>query len=278
MKKPAALMIGIMLFAASAFARTDVRAEDILRSIDAGQVVEYVGVKIVGDLDLTSIRDREPAEGSWSFFGLGREYVYHVRSPLIFRDCIFDGDVIGYRQDSWGNQAHIVLFHENVIFQQCEFRRASAFKYSKFFAGADFRNSVFHEEALFKYAHFSAYTSFVGSKFSGSANFKYAHFSTEARFADCAFSDDANFKYTNFSDAVDFTGSIFHHEADFKYTRFPQGASFVNAIFRGGANFKYARFSEPSDFEGMRIEASADFKYTKLEGRPFAPPMYNNIN
>ena len=53
MKKYAPIMIIFMLLTVLAFAQCRVKAEDILRSIDEGQVVEYTGVEIIGDLDIT---------------------------------------------------------------------------------------------------------------------------------------------------------------------------------------------------------------------------------
>lgn len=264
-------MIIFMLLTVSAFAQSRVKAEDILTSIDEGQVVEYTGVEIIGDLDITSIKDGTQDTGFWRFFGFSRDSRYHVRIPLIFRDCIFRGDVIAYRHDRWNRTTHNVSFHENVSFHGCEFMGRSAFKYAEFSRLAHFGNTTFHQEALFKYAEFLAEASFAGSNFSNGANFKYAKFSTEVSFADSTFADEADFKYTKFAETVDFTQVKFRDDANFKYTKFPRGVSFRNSIFQGDADFKYTDFFEPFDFEGMEFQDSADFKYTKLEGKPFAP-------
>ena len=192
MKNSAAFMFICVFPALSAFAQSRVNAEDILKSIDEGRVVEYTGVEIIGDLDLTSIVDSARDTSFWPFFGFGKESLYHVQSPLIFRDCIFRGDVIAYRHDRWSRTTHNVSFHENVSFHGCEFRGKSAFKYSKFYRMADFRKATYRKEALFKYADFFARANFSSSSFSNGANFKYAEFSTEVSFADSTFSNKAN--------------------------------------------------------------------------------------
>ncbi len=276
MKKFAPMIFAILLLAVSAFAQSRVKAEDILRSINEGRVVEYAGIEIIGDLDMTSIQDGAQDTGFWRFFGFSRDSRYHVRIPLIFRDCIFRGDVIAYRHDRLGRAAYNVSFHENVSFHGCEFMGKSAFKYAEFYRLADFTNATYHQEALFKYAEFFAEASFAGSNFFNGADFKYAKFSTETSFADSTFADEADFKYTRFPEAVDFTRVTFRDDVNFKYAKFPRGVSFRNSVFQGDADFKYTDFFEPFDFEGTEFQDSADFKYTKLEGKPFAPSVLNS--
>lgn len=264
MKKHVPILLVFVLFAAPAFAQSFINAKDILKSLNEGKAIEYTGVEIIGNLDLTSIQD-------FGSSGFGKDAWHHVRSPLIFKDCIFTGDVIAYRNSSWGWAAHNVAFHENVSFHGCEFRGKSAFKYSKFYRMADFRKATYRKEALFKYADFFAQAIFSGSNFSNGANFKYAEFSTEVSFAASTFSNKADFKYTDFSGFVDFTRAKFHQSADFKYTEFPRGVCYRDCVFHGDANFKYTKFFEPFDFDGIAFENSADFKYAKLEGNHFVP-------
>ena len=254
MKKSAAIMFIFLLLSAAAFAQSQVNATDILRSIDEGKAVEYRGVEIVGDLDLTTIQDRVPDKDNRRSRNSTQVYWYHVRSPLTFVDCTFKGDVIAYYHDDRKNETHNAVFHEDVSFQGCEFRGKSAFKYSKFHKDADFTKTAYQKEALFKYTEFSTEVSFAGS----------------------TFAEDANFKYTEFPKNVDFKDAEFHDLANFKYTEFPRGVSFKNAIFRGDANFKYTKFSEPFDFEGTEFEDSVDFKYTKLEGKSFTLYLLKN--
>jgi len=254
MKKSAAVILVFMLLSVSALAQTRVNAQDILKSIDEGKAVNYRSVVVVGDLDLTSIQDKEADKNNDRSRNSTKTFWYHVRSPLSFVDCTFKDDVIAYFHDERKNETHNAVFHEDVRFQGCEFQGKSAFKYSKFHKGADFTNTVYRKEALFKYTEFS----------------------TDISFADSIFSNDANFKYTTFPRRVDFSNVEFHHVANFKYTEFPQGVSFRNAVFKGDSDFKYAKFYEPFDFEGTEFEDSVDFKYTKLEGKSFTLYLLKN--
>lgn len=236
-----------MLVAVSAFAQSRVNAKDILKDIDSGKAINIRGAEIVGDLDLTSIQDKEPDKDNKRSRHNTQVFWYHVRTPLSFVDCTFRDDVIAYYHDEDKNETHNAVFHADVSFQGCAFQGISAFKYSKFHEGADFTKTSYHKEALFKYTKFSTGVSFAGSQF--------IH--------------DANFKYTEFPGKVDFANVKFHDLANFKYTKFPKGVSFRNAIFQGDSIFKYTKFYEPFDFEGTEFEDSVDFKYTKLEGKSF---------
>jgi uncharacterized protein YjbI with pentapeptide repeats len=254
MKKISAIILTFMLFSVSAFAQSRVDAKDILKSIDDGKAVSYRGAEIVGDLNLTSIQDREPDKNNKSSRNSTKVFWYHVRSPLNFVDCTFKDDVIAYYSDDKKNETHNAVFHDDVSFQGCEFQGISAFKYSKFHEGADFAKTSYSKEALFKYTEFSS----------------------EVSFADSIFSNDANFKYTKFPQKVDFSNAKFQDVAEFKYTKFPEGVSFKNAVFQGDAVFKYSKFYEPFDFEGTEFEDSVDFKYTKLEGESFTKYLLKN--
>jgi hypothetical protein len=254
MKKSSVIILAFLFLAGSAFGQTRIDAKVILRSIDEGKAVNYKGVEIVGDLDLTSIQDKEADKDNERSRNSTKIFWYHVRSPLSFVDCVFKDDVIAYYHDDWKNETHNAVFHADVNFQGCEFQGESAFKYSKFDQEADFMRTTYHEEALFKYTEFS----------------------TEVSFANSHFSNDANFKYTKFPQKTDFSRVEFQDDANFKYTEFPNGVSFKNAVFQGDADFKYAKFYEPFDFEDTQFEDSVDFKYTKLEGKSFTLYLLKN--
>jgi hypothetical protein len=254
MKKLSAIVLVFMLFSVSAFAQSRVDAKDILKSIDEGKAVNFRGVEIVGDLDLTKIQDKVPDKKNKRSRNSTEVFWYHVRTPLNFVDCTFKDDVIAYYHDDYKKETHNAVFHADVSFEGCEFQGMSEFKYSKFHKGADFTKTAYHEEALFKYSEFS----------------------TEVSFANSVFSDDANFKYTTFPEKVDFGNVKFEDLANFKYTKFPRGVSFKNSIFEDNANFKYTKFYEPFDFDGTEFGDDFDFKYTKLEGKPFIKYLLKN--
>jgi hypothetical protein len=254
MKKTTAIILAGLFLSISALAQSRIDAKDILKSIDDGKAVEYRDVRVVGDLDLTKLKDMIPDKDNKRSRNSTKTFWYHVRSPLNFVDCIFEDDVIAYFHDDHKNETHNAIFHADAVFTGCEFRGKSAFKYSTFHGEAAFSKAKFSKEALFKYTKFKTEVSFAGS----------------------TFGNDANFKYTEFPKSADFSGSDFQDLANFKYTEFPRGVSFRNVVFQGDANFKYTKFSEPFDFEGTEFEDDVDFKYTKLEGKSFTLYLLKN--
>ena len=272
MKKRGFLFI-LVLIPVLVRSQSRVEAGDILRMIDKGDPVRFENVEIIGDLDFTRVEEITRDKRGDSGFGvsLGRRsntivirrgervserrsrgsttlYYCHVRSPIVFRRCVFLGNVLGYVHDDWENATYNAVFHDDVDFSGCEFREKSEFKYSRFLSDVDFQNTLFNEEALFKYTVFT----------------------TDVHFTRAKFHHDANFKYTNFPEEAFFDDALFRREANFKYTEFPEGVSFENAVFRRDAIFGYTDFSTPVNFEGAEFEDDVDVRYAKIDGRPFA--------
>jgi len=241
----------LLLIPSLTFAKSQVKASQIIDQINAGKTVQYKDAEIVGDLDFTSIKDVTLDEKSkknriWSK-GSTLTYWCHVRSPVSFINCVFKGDVLAYVHDDDENETYNAIFYEDVDFQGCDFQDKSAFKYVEFRSDASFKNTQYHKEALFKYTKFSSDVSFSGSSFYG----------------------DANFKYTKFPEPVYFDKTTFQRYANFKYAKFPEGVTFENTQFKGDADFKYTKFYEPVNFDGVVFGDDVDFKYTKIEGKSF---------
>ncbi len=255
------VMAVIMLSPATVLAQKTVKAEDILRDINAGKTVKYSNVTITGDLLLTDLDNLEPEMSSSRsyrdsdrdfgsrWFGRVRTRTYwsHVKASISFKDCVFEGSVLAYLRDDYENTVYNVVFHDDVSFEGCEFKNESAFKYVKFLKKANFTGASFSEEALFKYTDFSS----------------------GADFAKAEFKDDATFKYASIPGDAYFQDTKFRREATFKYTQFPKLANFKNAVFRRTANFKYAEFSKRVNFDNADFQDDADFKYTTVDGRSF---------
>jgi len=252
MEKLKALIIIMAFLPVVSFGQTRVEASDVLDQINKGKAVNYKDAEIVGDLDFTAVKDvTREGHDHWLNIWSTKTYSCHVKSPVSFVNCLFLGDVLAYIHDDAENETYNAVFHEDVDFEGCEFRRESAFKYAKFLKKANFENTKYQEEALFKYAKFS----------------------TGVSFSKACFYDDANFKYTKFPEAVSFSGVTFKQDADFKYTKFPRGVNFAKTEFGGWADFKYTKFSEPVNFEGTVFKEDAEFKYAKVDGRSFTLHM-----
>jgi uncharacterized protein YjbI with pentapeptide repeats len=146
----------LLLLPTWSLAKSQVKASTIIDQINAGKAVQYKNAEIVGNLDFTSTL----------------VYIYHVKSPLSFINCVFKGDVLAYIHDDYENETHNATFYKDVDFQGCDFQGKSAFKYSKFETNANFKNTQYQDEALFKYTKFLSDVSFSNSRFNKVANFK----------------------------------------------------------------------------------------------------------
>ncbi len=240
-------------------AQSAVNAADILAAINRNEPVSYQNAVISGDLDLTELANKRPNDrNNWG--GPGNLSVVMV--PVTFKNCVFSGNVIAYKNTVTSrNQEDGLLnmgnggitstadFTEPVAFEQCVFEKDAAFKYSTFRRKAAFIGNKFNATALFKYTRFSESANFSGSSFGDYADFKYAKFNTVSEFRNARFNGSADFKYARFDEKADFGQARFARNADFKYTDLPRGTRFDETEFNG----------------------PADFKYTTLDGRRFSP-------
>ena len=234
-------------------AQKEVSAKTIFDMIDKGQSVDYQDVTITGNLDLTELSNKKRIKKGKNDY---EEFKSTVEAPVSFKNCVFKGDVIAYKNiedeknKKIGN-ANINLsigdgptyttdFEKSVVFENCSFEGKSEFKYSDF----------------------AEKSSFAGTKFAHDANFKYADFRQEINFAKCDFNEYANFKYSNFKQDADFFAVRFDNYADFKYTNFGDRVTFKSSTFKNQADFKYADFKEDTNFDNTKFSAGADFKYS----------------
>ena len=233
----------------SANAQKEVAAKEIFNAINKKQSVQYDGVIVTGDLDLTELSNRKIKNESKGW----EEIKTTVEVPVVFRNCTFKGDVIAYKhleegkngrvfnlEINYGGKTYSTDFRENVVFENCTFNGGSEFKYSTFSKPANFSGTEFAHQANFKYARFHNDAFFVGINFNDYANFKYADFREKAEFQNTRFRDYADFKYAEFKDNVNFTSGRFQRHADFKYADFNDGAKFDKTDFESSTDFKYS--------------------------------------
>ncbi|MDB5242966.1 MAG: hypothetical protein JWP57_3591 [Spirosoma sp.] len=237
-------------------AQKTINASDIINRINRNESISYQNVTITGDLDLTSLANRrEVREGSWT--GNSEQFLSVVNVPLSFRNCVFTGNVLAYRNEQQeerrllktDNKVYNTDFTETVTLENCTFEKDAAFKYSTFRQRAIFTGNTFQKDAVFKYTKFGSAADFSKSTFQAYADFKYTHFNESSAFDNVTFERYADFKYTKFDERTDFGQARFSNIADFKYTHFPRGTRFDN----------------------VRFDGSTDFKYTTLDGRKFSP-------
>jgi uncharacterized protein YjbI with pentapeptide repeats len=256
MKKAFVLVI-LSLCLLSAQAQQVYSGADLAVQIKSGKSVVIENATVKGVLDLTPLEDNAKSAGSWSwlnvFFTSTNEVKHTIEGRLIFRNVVFQDDVLAYIHVSSNGNTYNADFAELVVFENCVFKQTAAFKYSQFAQTANFTGSVFYDEANFKYAKFKDQADFVRADFKEEANFKYAKFEGHANFQAAQFWLEANFKYTKFADGWDIRASKF------------------NELF----NVKYAEIDGKSQLKAERI-GEVDAKYTKINGQSASANFWRN--
>lgn len=254
MKKLLTSSLFVLFIVNLGLAQRVVNAKEIFDKVDRKQAVSYENVTVEGDLDFTSLSNRELVkEGNW---GGSETYLATVQVPMAFRNCTFKGKFLGYRTE----QRMGGLVNVNSKLFNADFNESLTFE-----------NCTFDDVAAFKYSHLRQRATFTGCRFREGANFKYTQFKDASDFSNCAFRTYADFKYTNFGESTAFQNSRFDGIADFKYTKFGERVSFRSARFDNVADFKYTHLPNGSDFDNTVFDGPTDFKYATLNGRRFSP-------
>jgi len=248
MKKLLTSSLFVLLVVNLGLAQRVVPAKEIFDQVDHKQAVAYENVTVEGDLDFTSLSNRELVKKeNWE------TYLATVQVPMTFRNCTFRGKVLGYRTEPKLGVLNSILFN-------ADFNDALTFE-----------NCTFDDDAAFKYSRVRQRATFAGCRFREVANFKYTQFRDVSDFSNCTFRTHADFKYTNFGESTAFQNSRFDGTADFKYTKFGERVSFRSARFDNMADFKYTHLPNGSDFDNAVFDGPTDFKYATLNGRRFSP-------
>ena len=278
----------VQLLAAPAFGETGdprpiVPASEILVKIERGEPVEYDGVIVVGDLDLSGL-------------DLPTKRVERTEEEIKYRRLTEEVKVV--KSLIWIQNSEI---RGKLNLSNAEFQKAISFWGTNFTQESLFFGSIFTRVAYFEKALFCNYTNFNGAVFNGkdnrntSANFMGAIFSGgdadfqgvnfsggSANFARAEFSGGAaDFYETEFSggDAIfwdaNFSGgnarfdmAVFSDNAYFSSAFFSYGASFFLAVFKGEADFSWVRFSgDDASFLGANFSGGdAHFHFVKFSG------------
>lgn len=234
--------------------RPVIPASEILAKIERGEDVEYDGVIVEGELDISGLdlpTDHEDRSNTEKSLGLSEE-VKLVSSPVTIANSKILGNV------KFDN----VHFHEPVDFDGTEFDRTVNFLGSKFDAHIIFEGAEFGGKVNFWGAEILEDAEFPRVEFDRTANFWSAKFAGEANFDGAEFNSNVNFLNITFDGPAYFSDANFGGYADFRNTRFSSYVTFEVAEFGGYANFQRVRLS--ANFRGAKFRGIADFSETEF--------------
>ncbi len=220
--------------------REAIPSEEILEKIANGESVDYDGIIVIGDLDLSNLSLRK---------GL-RENHLLKRFPIIISTIrITNSQIDGQLR------LEKSIFEEDVDFTQTEFRNEVSMAESRLKGYVSFSGSKFAESADFSGCRFDEFADFSGSTFG-----------KDAYFLETIFNEDTNFRGSEFSRDVYYGGSIFKMYADFSEITFSRYASFRASLFEGYAYFSESHFSSDASFSATQFNSDASFMESKFEG------------
>ena len=215
-----------------------IKADYIIKKLNDGKDIRYENVEITGDLDFTLIENFEFEKKLGSSTGVKqlngtRKWTYtfeektafHVKNPVVFSNCTFRGKLIAYKEKEEKDGNNIIVrnavikFHENVIFENCLFRKDVIFKNSEFVKQAEFYGSKFYGKSIFEECGFNYPADFSNIEF-GDTNFEHAKFSNGVSFENSRFKNKTNFKNTLILSPLNIKSVDFRKNVDFNTTVF----------------------------------------------------------
>ena len=231
MKTQKSLQLMLLLLAVvcttSLSAQTKVKASDIMEAMKNGEDISYENVTVTGTLDFTYMDEKLddlPRRSIWWRNG-DNEVEEYIESRISFKNVIFEEDVLAYFHDKRTEYTFTADFEEEVVFENCIFKRDAMFKYSTFEDEANFSGSEFNDENTFKYAEFEASADFSNTYFDDDAIFKYTEFKRGVSFAAAKFDRSVDMKYTKVRGDFDIKDMDVRWDMDTKYTEI-NGRSF----------------------------------------------------
>ncbi len=232
--------------------RKVIQASEILAKIERGEDVEYDGVIVEGDLDISGLElPTEHVDIKEDELGLGLTKERKVINSII---SITNSEIRGTANFS------IAHFQKTFIFVGAKVCGNAYFDRVEFSENADFGEAIFVGEA-----------DFVKAEFDENARFWKAWFGRSADFGRCEFNNNVNFRETKFGGYLEFRGySGFEEEeldrsiANFGMTYFGGNADFAKAEFNGRTVFRNTKICGNADFSNGMFSEYADFAETEF--------------
>ncbi len=278
--------------------RPVIQAREILAKIERGEDVEYDGVIVEGDLDISGLElptehvertKHELRQGLSSELKVVQSKIAIINSDILdrinFSNVRFKKTVSLSRESSSRNSRIVIFAHyanfrgakfdEDVTFSGAKFNYASFmrtifagganFNSVKFAEDVDFTKTEFSREAIFQHSKFGGKARFGDVQFGGTANFMFAEFTRFAGFGLAQFIGKANFQQTKFGERAYFGGVTFRSDVDFIEAKFTGEAVFLRTTFYGDTYFIEAQFGGKANFLEATFLEDTDFIDAKFE-------------
>jgi uncharacterized protein YjbI with pentapeptide repeats len=214
-----------------------VTARTVLAQLAGHTPVLVENVTFTDDLDFTTLPSAPETET------VARVW---IDTPVYFRNCIFTGNVLAFRQKD--DKTVLCAFGRNLTFINCRFNAATRFQSVSVAGIGCFSRSYFNKPVSFEGAHFGA-----------EAYFDNTLFATEARFQQATFGRLASFWKSVWAGASYFQGAVFQGDAQFNLADIRANLDFSLCTTYGLLNVNYATLTGRSNFDDCRFRNAVDF-------------------
>jgi hypothetical protein len=210
-----------------------------------------------GSLPLQAEFDQCVFKGTFDLAEGGQVY-QSLPVGLIFRNCSFEGEVLG----------NMVQFLGQISFGKCRFYKTFQAQNSVFLAPAGFRectfdgdaqfqNTVFMKESTWMGSHFYAIPLFQGARFFAKAQFPNTVFHQNADFTLCRFEEGASFDFTRADGNLDLSESRHFGNMTFRKAELLKKLILSKVHSYGQFRFFETRFEDLVVTDGFRVFADA---------------------
>ncbi len=227
-------------------------------TLTGGQIVEMLktgGTLQLKDCTIQGVLDFTKSSGVCSLIAVAPAY---VEGDIVFSHCVFEDSVTAFAERENAQKIY-TMFENNVVFQDCEFKRGVNFTQADFrgrfdfdlcrVAGdAAFDGCFFRRGLSFAMANFNGDATFVSMVCNGRANFMKSFFRKSVVFQRCKMEDMAMFADSHFYGYAEFSKMLVFNDFDFTNTLFADRAVFMRSIFFGNIKFANCVFKKTLDF------------------------------
>ena len=222
----------------------EIKAEEILKSIESGNDIYIENVRIIGELNLSKLNIETIPNPKYNNLDIYSKYLSLYPEDDFKRIRINkELKVIGAKviiQNS--------IFEDNLNFSNVFFNNSFSAKNVTFNSPADFSWTYFNSSADFSRVYFNSSADFSGANFNSFADFKMVTFNSYANFFETNFYNVVSFYSVNFNNYAHFFNTYFFNNVEFSQAYFNSFADFSWADFRSSADFSEVNFNSPASF------------------------------
>jgi hypothetical protein len=153
-----------------------------MKEINDGKPIQYENVTIRGDFDFTLIQNKSKGGSYGIRGGVAKEYIGKVTAPVMFKNCVFLGEVITFSESRVPGvrKENFTWFEAPVTFKGCTFQERAQFLRMNIRGLLKIEDCVFEDDIRFDRIGFAQTPIFKDNDIKGSFTNKRTNWLSEA--------------------------------------------------------------------------------------------------